>query len=44
MTSIVQEGRAKLVVDNEGETESFYNPVMQFNRDLTWVLINLLRF
>ncbi|KAE9549975.1 hypothetical protein FO519_006817 [Halicephalobus sp. NKZ332] len=35
MTTIVQEGRAKLVVDNEAETESFYNPVMQFNRDLT---------
>jgi len=27
------------VVDNEGETESFYNPVMQFNRDLTITVI-----
>lgn len=35
MTKTVQEGLAKLVIDETAETESFYNPIQEFNRDVT---------
>jgi tRNA (guanine26-N2/guanine27-N2)-dimethyltransferase len=35
MTKIVQEGLAKLVIDETADTASFYNPIQEFNRDMT---------
>uniref|UniRef100_A0AC34G5D6 N2,N2-dimethylguanosine tRNA methyltransferase n=1 Tax=Panagrolaimus sp. ES5 TaxID=591445 RepID=A0AC34G5D6_9BILA len=35
MTKVVQEGLAKLIIDETADTASFYNPIQEFNRDMT---------